>query len=566
MARRDPKAWALLALLFAPLLGTAALCWRYAVDVPVQDEWSLVEDLESAASGEWTWQQVVRSHNGHRLALPRLLLVPLGLATGWRADLPIVANLAAAAALLALLAREVSPERGADWIAAPLFGLWVASPVQWDNYLQGFQVQVFLAVCAAAAALAILARRAPTGGRVAGAALLAVAASWSAAPGLAVWPAGALVCLLGEAPARRRWGTAAIWCALGALAVLAYLHPVPGDAGRGEPSAWVFRHPLQASRFLVATVGHSLVAWAGSAHPPRDSGIAAGVGLAALALGFWLLVRARRAGLSRHAVFAAGLIAWSLTVAGLIAMGRAADGSAAALAPRYTSFMVPFWIGLALVWREAAGGERRSSTGLALLLAASLVSAQSQLFHFPERHRLVATARRALLTGEDPAVSGRLHPDYIQVERALPTVRRLRLSVFRPGEPQPVATSLPLVDPRQDVTVDDPPPDLRRGGRRRVVVRVRNIGRTGWSALGDGASRGMVRLGSRWIDETGAVVAEGPRRWLREDVPPGDSVETTLEIEAPGAPPGDYQVEVSAVQEGVTWVPGGRRFPVRLTL
>jgi hypothetical protein len=114
------------------------------------------------------------------------------------------------------------------------------------------------------------------------------------------------------------------------------------------------------------------------------------------------------------------------------------------------------------------------------------------------------------------------------------------------------------------IAVDGAPAALHRGGLRRVAVRVRNAGDEGWSALGDGASRGMVRLGSRWIDAAGEVISEGPRRWLRQDLAPGDWFETSLEIVAPDAPPGAYQVEVSVVQEGVTWIPGALRLPVRL--
>lgn len=138
-----------------------------------------------------------------------------------------------------------------------------------------------------------------------------------------------------------------------------------------------------------------------------------------------------------------------------------------------------------------------------------------------------------------------------------------------PG-PRTAAESAPTADPeaglervlkplpdsgfKAQVTVVSPPAKLGRGERADVTVRVRNTSNAEWPVrgrAGDGIFQ--VNLGDRWLAADGKTdVRADERVFLPRAVKPGEEVEITLVVVAPGAP-GDYTVEVDMVQEGVAW-------------
>lgn len=561
-----PRRWLVLAVLFLPLVFTGALVVRYAVDVPVQDEWSLVEDIAKASAGEWGVGDLLRSHNGHRLAIPRLILVGMALATDWRADLPTYLGVVFAAGILGLawLALRHSDDFLTTLLAAAFIGGLVASPNQWENWLWGVQMHVFLVVLMAVASLVSLSTGRLRWQGFAGAVALALAACLTQGAGLVLWPAGALV--LGvralQTRERRFFALAAAWAATGVLVIAGYLAHIPGDAGAGDPSAWVFRHPVESLRYVGALLGHSLAAWNGAAYPPHDGGVAGVVALLACVVAVPLAVRALRGADPATAVLPLALMVWSVGVSAQIALGRASVGQAGALASRYVTLILPFWLGLALL--VFSSGVRWRRPALVVLCALLATSAASEVRKFPQRNRLFVPARRALLTGEDRALLSRLHPEVFQVDAGIPKLKRLKLSVFRAGEPVPIATSLPLREPRQQIDSEAPPTALAAGERRTLRVTVANSGTEGWSSTGDGVGRGWVALGTRWLDGRGQVVAEGPHLRLPRDLAPGATVELRLSLTAPEVPAGTYRVEVSALQEGVAWFPQPALFTVEV--
>ncbi|MBM4421445.1 MAG: hypothetical protein FJ034_07700 [Chloroflexi bacterium] len=87
------------------------------------------------------------------------------------------------------------------------------------------------------------------------------------------------------------------------------------------------------------------------------------------------------------------------------------------------------------------------------------------------------------------------------------------------------------------------------GSKVTVPITVRNDGIAPWAAGGPTP----VRLAAHIVDPLGnTVLWDGPRTLLTADVPPGQSVTTSLTIPAPVAP-GIYRVRGDLVQEGVTW-------------
>jgi hypothetical protein len=63
----------------------------------------------------------------------------------------------------------------------------------------------------------------------------------------------------------------------------------------------------------------------------------------------------------------------------------------------------------------------------------------------------------------------------------------------------------------------------------------------------------QVGIGNHWLDASGRVAAnDDGRAPLLSDLAPGEARELELTVNAPKEP-GDYTLEVDALQEGVSW-------------
>jgi len=91
---------------------------------------------------------------------------------------------------------------------------------------------------------------------------------------------------------------------------------------------------------------------------------------------------------------------------------------------------------------------------------------------------------------------------------------------------------------------------LQPGGRIALPVTLKNTGLATWSAAGTNP----IHVAAHVFDATGqTVVWDGERTSLPGDVAPGQSVITTVVINAP-AKAGPYSVKVDLVREGVAWL------------
>lgn len=90
------------------------------------------------------------------------------------------------------------------------------------------------------------------------------------------------------------------------------------------------------------------------------------------------------------------------------------------------------------------------------------------------------------------------------------------------------------------------------GARVRLPVRVRNLSKVPWPALGDAAGGHSVRLGNHWRHRLGWMVRrDDVRAALVEDLAPGEEVVLDLVFEAPVR--GVHIMELDMVQEGNIW-------------
>ena len=225
---RNWKSRILLIAVFLPAVVTAALVGKFAVNVPVWDDWERAPLIDKLESGKLEFSDLYAPHIEHRMFFPRLILLASNRISGgdltvemWIAFLVVVLT----AIALFLLLRMTFPGRpGIVYPGTFCINLVLFSPLQWENFLWAIQVAFLLPMCCLCWALVVLClgknwslRR-----RFAACLILAIVGSHSFSHGLLIWPVVLMMALLqsdfGEV-ALHRLGFAFIWAAIAAVVI-----------------------------------------------------------------------------------------------------------------------------------------------------------------------------------------------------------------------------------------------------------------------------------------------------------------------------------------------------------
>lgn len=125
--------------------------------------------------------------------------------------------------------------------------------------------------------------------------------------------------------------------------------------------------------------------------------------------------------------------------------------------------------------------------------------------------------------------------------------------------------AFPDSDYREEITAINAPTVMRPGEKVSIRFKVKNLGYSTWTAIGNKEGRYQVNIGDRWLNADATIEINGldGRTAMPADLLPGKEVELPLAITAPQNP-GDYIVEVDMVHEGVTWFYERGAQPLRL--
>ena len=442
-----------LGFLLCILPAAVFLFWfvtQYHYVAPFGEQWGLVEAYARASRGATEWHDLWGQKNVHRIFVPKLVFFGAARFGYWNHlhecwTVFAVALVALAGQLYAL--RPVfstlrAPTRG---LAVVLVSGFVLSVSASENWLWGLQLQLVTCVAATSWGLALLARTRSTSGLV-GALVCGFVASFSYANGLVLWPLGALSLVLTGGV--RRWRALAVWIVAAALVAWAFFHgyrlPSGGTAARdGAEVGGFVRHAHYVLVFLgnPVAIGTSSASFAGGAAL-----------VTALAAG-WRLVRGaapHNDGPARSA-FHTGLLFQlaGLSIALVVALGRAGKPLHQALSSRDVTLAGLFWCGLVL-WLLALIGLERSKeasgpaprglrTVVALVLLGTVVGAAWRAPRGYENGRLlsqqVRLARDAVRATwprvPQPVLKALNYPRPDRVAKGLPILRERDLSLFR---------------------------------------------------------------------------------------------------------------------------------------
>lgn len=103
----------------------------------------------------------------------------------------------------------------------------------------------------------------------------------------------------------------------------------------------------------------------------------------------------------------------------------------------------------------------------------------------------------------------------------------------------------------------DVPRVLAPGQAVTLIVNVKNTSSRPWNQ----SDSGGIRLGNHWADSAGRMLIQDDGRGFLPDImTPTESCQVLLTVNVPSEP-GEYQLELDAVHEGITWF-GDRGAPV----
>ncbi len=440
----------------ACLVPFLALVWassRYYFNYPHADEWAFIHLIEQAWNGPIPWAEFYQPYNGHRLFLPQAVLLGLVRWTHWDHRYPVAANIALGACIFGLaaflLARSTRRAGGTcPWAAFPVLSLLVFSLSQWTNWEWGWQIQIWMAVLAVYAGLAVLSVERLCGWHLLLAFLFGAAATYSFAIGAMFW-GGAFVALAmrhfrGEP---RRWLYLLAWalasCVLYGLYAYGYEQAEAQSASR-----LIQANPLKIAAYGVIYIGAGLTYFRPWAAPL--------VGFAGLVFGIWAhigLWRARRVPASALAPFTA-LMCIAAASAALTGMARArpaVGGIWQAVNARYFTISSLYWVGviflLALVMQKEPLGIgwgwahpwRRRLGGVALMMVAAcaLLSSRQGYFNMDEHYKVYTPEVRRMIVQELTEVPPRVrNPFAYTFPNELAFIKKQQLSIFRPDAEQ----------------------------------------------------------------------------------------------------------------------------------
>jgi hypothetical protein len=386
-----------------------ALVSRLSVNVPFWDEWELVPLLQKQAEGTLRFADLLAQHNEHRPFFPVLIALKLARITHWNIRAEVFLGLALAGALLLVLAflikRTVAPYGWGLAATGLVTASWlVLSPLQWENWLWGWQLEWFLCNLAAVASAALLTQwpdRRPAWLGVGLAAGAAVVASYSLAAGLCAWVAFLFMFVVRK---RLRAGLV-VWAAAAAGTVgLYFLHfnPSGGDLG------FALRHPLDFVSYLLKYVSAPV------SSPGWYSAFEGFLLVAAFAAATFFLA-ARHPEAAQRASVWVSLGLFTLLGAAITGVGRLQYGVAQSQSSRYTTLSTVFTLSTLMLVLIALGSalpvERRRTWGLriaelaamaviALLIGANYIAGLKGL---RGRHDVFAKGKACLVTVQTPS-------------------------------------------------------------------------------------------------------------------------------------------------------------------
>lgn len=349
-----------------PALAVAFLIFRYAVDVPYWDQWSIAPFFVKFSRGTLTAADLFALQYEYREFFPNLIFVALGWLTRWDVRYEMLFSLALACLTSLCIYRMGTETIGGDrvgrgWLLL-ISNVLIFSTIQYMNWLSGIQIIYFMPVACLTAGLWAGVSRLDTRIKILLCMSLATVSTFSSANGMLCWVL-LLPVLVKVDPRRFRLSKNPWWLLLwvagfagcGALYFYGYQKPA------GIPStSESLLHPVRAVAYFLSVMGAPLAV--GRIH----AAVIIGAVLVALDAAAWVWFLKLPPGDSSATPMLVWLMlgGYSCGTGVLVTVGRVGFGVEQSLSSRYTTFTLYLIVALPYLWviiLDARAARRRAA-------------------------------------------------------------------------------------------------------------------------------------------------------------------------------------------------------------
>lgn len=247
----------ILLLILMPLITMASLIYRYGIDIPYWDYWELVPLLHKLHFGKLTFYDLWRQHNEHRIFFPKIIMLTLAYLSNWNIWYELWTSFIFNGGILFFLylllsyTFDVHNKRLILYLTA-VFSFLIFSPAQWLNYIQAFQLQIFLVVLSKVIVVWSLQRWYPYPKGILIAIIAAVIGSYSFAAGIPIWISSVILLLL---KSKINWKYVILWFFSAGITIILYFYKFT----KPEKSFLSFiNHPFYFFGYVLTYIGAPL--------------------------------------------------------------------------------------------------------------------------------------------------------------------------------------------------------------------------------------------------------------------------------------------------------------------
>ena len=328
-----------LAVLLLPALLILLAIIHYGVNTPFWDDWEMVPLFQKVDRGTLAFSDLWAQHNEHRILFPNIVLLVSAYMTHWNLHFELLISFAfslVSVMLLYLMLRSRFRTFGFALIATAALSIWFYSPIQWQNWLWGWQVEWFMCVAGVVAAIYFLDRLGQSSTQktflLIAASCSALVATFSLGSGILIWPLGLGIMFL----YKRRRKEMITWGLSGVASALLYYYHYQKPAG-SPPLTTFIREPVGLVKYFLTLVG-------GPFGGTMDLRMLMGglLVLILVPLGYFVWIRRKQIYLFMPWI---SLIVFSLMVDLITAISRLGLGVAQSMNSRYTAVSLLLTIG-----------------------------------------------------------------------------------------------------------------------------------------------------------------------------------------------------------------------------
>ncbi len=335
-------------LVIIPLIFLVEAVFVFHVDTPIWDSWRMIPLFEKIYGGGLTFADFWQQHNEHRLFFSRLIILLLGRLTAWNTIYEVLFNVLITIGILLIVYKQLKTDfPQIPWFyVLPVFSILLFSFSQFENWMLGFTLHIFLHQLATVALVWHITQKNLTWKNIFWTTIFAVITTFSFGSALIIWPSVLLFLIINKnLKFAVKQKMVVFWLIISLFIIISYLHNF--QANTQEFWLTMFRNPIDVLMFTLLFLGRPMSIFL---YLDTFWGVIVTLYALMLTIGMLITLINKRYLITQQISAIIFYIIFTLGTAFVIALGRAQFGYEAARASRYITVANLFWIGIFTIW------------------------------------------------------------------------------------------------------------------------------------------------------------------------------------------------------------------------